>query len=59
MGSNSSAIQANCRLKDGNAVRIVLPSDYRDAMVAMQEKLVNVEIRDLLVCITPRLTPQL
>ena len=46
MGSNSGAIQAICRLKDGNAERTVLPSDYRDAMVAMQDKLVNVEIRD-------------
>lgn len=46
MGSNSGAIQAICRLQDGNAVRTVLPSDYRDAMVAMQDKLVNVEIRD-------------
>ena len=47
MGSNSGAIQAICRLKDGNAVRTVLPSDYRDAMVAMQDKLlVNVEIKD-------------
>lgn len=46
MGSNSGAIQAICRLKDGRAMRTVLPSDYRDAMVAMQDKLVNVEIRD-------------
>ena len=46
MGGNSGAIQAICRLKDGNAVRTVLPSDYRDALVAMQDKLVNVEIRD-------------
>src|SRR5437879_5006108 len=46
MGSNSGAIQAICRLKDGNAERTVLPPDYRDAMVAMQEKLVNVEIRE-------------
>lgn len=46
MGSNSGATQAICRLKDGNAVRTVLPSDYRDAMLAMQDKLVNVEIRD-------------
>ena len=46
MGSNSGAIQAICRLKDGNAVRTVLPPDYRDAIVAMQDKLVNVEIRD-------------
>ena len=46
MGSNSGAIQATCRLKDGNTERTVLPSDYRDAIVAMQEKLVSVEIRD-------------
>ena len=46
MGSNAGAIQAICRLKDGHAVRTVLPSDYRDAMVAMQDELVNVEIRD-------------
>lgn len=46
MGSNSGAIQAICRLKDGNAERTVLPSDYRDAMVAMRDKLVNVEIRE-------------
>jgi cell division protease FtsH len=41
--------QANpviCRLKDGNNVRTVLPSDYRDAIAAMQNKLVNIEIQD-------------
>jgi ATP-dependent Zn protease len=46
MGGNSGAIQAICRLKNGNAERTVLPSDYRDAMMAMQDKLVDVEIRD-------------
>ena len=46
MGGNSGATQAICRLKDGNPVRTVLPSDYRDALVEMQDKLVNVEIRD-------------
>ena len=46
IGGNSSATQATCRLKDGNTVRTVLPSDYRDAMVAMQDKLVNIEIQD-------------
>jgi ATP-dependent Zn protease len=46
MGSNSGAIRAICRLKDGNAEQTVLPSDYRDAMAAMQDKLVNIEIRD-------------
>jgi len=46
MGSNSGAVHATCRLKDGNALQTVLPSDYKDAMAAMQDKLVNVEIRD-------------
>ena len=46
MGSNSGAIRAICQLKDGNVEQTVLPSDYRDAMAAMQDKLVNIEIRD-------------
>lgn len=46
MGGDSGAVRAICRLKDSNAERTVLPSDYRDAMAAMQEKLVNIEIRD-------------
>src|SRR5690348_6262535 len=46
IGSNSGAVEATCRLKDGKTVRTVLPSDYRDALVAMQDKLVNIEIRD-------------
>ena len=46
IGSNSGANDATCRLKDGSITRTVLPSDYRDAMIAMQDKLVNVEIRD-------------
>jgi ATP-dependent Zn protease len=46
MSSNSGAVPAVCRLKSGESVRTVLPPDYRDAMAAMQEKLVNVEIRD-------------
>lgn len=37
---------AACRLKDGTTARTVLPSDYRDALVAMQDKLVNIEIQD-------------
>jgi hypothetical protein len=44
--SNSGAVEATCRLKDGKTVRAVLPSDYRDALVAMQDKLVNIEIRN-------------
>ena len=46
MGSNSGAVEAICRVKDGNAARTVLPSDYRDAMAAMLAQTVNVEIRD-------------
>ena len=46
MGSNSGAVQAICRLKDGNTVRTVLPRDYRDALIAMRETLVDIEIRD-------------
>jgi ATP-dependent Zn protease len=46
IGGNSGATQATCRLRDGNTVRTVLPSDYRDVMVAMQDKLVNIEIQD-------------
>jgi ATP-dependent Zn protease len=44
--SNSSATQAICRLNDGNTAGTVLPSDYRDALMAMQDKLVDIEIRD-------------
>jgi cell division protease FtsH len=42
----SGANPAICRLKDGNNLRTVLPSDYRDALAAMQDKLVNIEIQD-------------
>lgn len=45
-GSNSGAIQATCRLKDGDTARTVLPPDYTAALAAMQDKLVNVEIQD-------------
>lgn len=46
LGTNSGAVPAICRLTDGSSVRTVLPSDYRDDLRAMQEKLVNIEIRD-------------
>jgi cell division protease FtsH len=46
VGSNSGATEATCHSKDGNTVHTVLPSDYRDALVAMQDKLVNIEIQD-------------
>ena len=46
IGSNSGSTEATCHLKDSSTVGTVLPSDYRDAMVAMQDKLVNIEIKD-------------
>jgi len=46
MSSNFGAYPAVCRLKDGSAVRTVLPAAYGDALRAMQEKRVSVEIRD-------------
>jgi len=46
ISSNSGAAQATCRLKGGDTVRTVLPADYRDAMAAMQDKRVDVEIED-------------
>src|SRR6266851_3928024 len=45
VAGSSGAAQVTCRLKDGAAVRTVLPSDYRDAMAAMQDKLVNIKYR--------------
>jgi cell division protease FtsH len=33
-------------LKDGSHVNSVLPWDYRDALAAMQQKMVNIEIQD-------------
>jgi cell division protease FtsH len=33
-------------LKDGSRVDSVLPQDYRDALDAMQQKMVDIEIRD-------------
>ena len=46
MASNSGASRADYHLKDGNISQTVLPPDYRDAMAAMQDKLVNIEIQD-------------
>lgn len=45
-GSNSGASEALCQLKDGKMFRTVLPPDYRDVLKQMQDKAVNVEIRD-------------
>jgi hypothetical protein len=43
--SKSGATRATCRLRDGKTVQTVLPSDYRVALAAMQDKLVNIEIQ--------------
>jgi hypothetical protein len=60
LGTNSGAVTAICRLADGGTVRTVLPADYRDALHALQNKQVNIEIRDssteplrLLINMTP------
>jgi hypothetical protein len=60
LGTNSGAVTAICRLADGGTVRTVLPADYRDALHALQDKQVNIEIRDssteplrLLINMTP------
>jgi ATP-dependent Zn protease len=45
-GSNTGAVQVTGRLKDGSSMRTVLPADYRDALAAMQERRVEIEIRD-------------
>ena len=44
--SKSRASRATGRLKDGGIMQSVLPADYRDAIAAMQDKLVDIEIRD-------------
>ncbi len=46
MTGNSGPIHAVCRLKDGNTVRTILPYDYRDALLTMQDHRVDVEIED-------------
>jgi ATP-dependent Zn protease len=43
---NTGAAQATLELKDGKTARTVLPSDYKDALRAMQDKQVGIEIRD-------------
>jgi ATP-dependent Zn protease len=45
IGSTSGTTDVTFQLKDGEAARTVLPSEYKDALRAMQEKLVNIEIR--------------
>lgn len=45
IASSSSASQATYILKGGEERRTVLPSHYRDALAAMQESHVEIEIR--------------
>jgi cell division protease FtsH len=42
----SVASQTDGLLKNGATVRTVLPADYRDALAAMLQKLVNIEIQE-------------
>lgn len=44
--SGTSANRASYRLKDGRTERTVLPANYKDAMTAMEDAGVNVEIED-------------
>lgn len=45
--AGASASPAAARLKDGQTVHTVLPRDYREALAAMLDKQVSVEIRDV------------
>ena len=51
----SGASPASYLLKDGRAERTVLPANYKDAMAAMRDARVNVEIEDSSVGWTPML----
>lgn len=42
----TGAAHATLELKDGKTARTVLPSDYKAALRAMQDKQVGIEIRD-------------
>jgi ATP-dependent Zn protease len=44
--ADSGANPVEYHLKNGARLQSVLPSDYREAMDAMQQKLVNIEIAD-------------
>jgi len=45
IGSDSAAPRATGSLKDGRIVHTVLPSPYRDALLAMQDQRVDIEIQ--------------
>src|SRR6201986_4729574 len=46
VAARSGADQIDYTLKNGKRVKTVVPSDDREALAAMRDKLVNVEIRD-------------
>lgn len=46
VASRSGADQIDYTLKNGKQVKTIVPSDDREALAAMRDKLVNVEIRD-------------
>lgn len=46
VADHGAANPVTYRLKDGALMRAVLPPDYRDALEAMQQKMVDIEIRD-------------
>lgn len=46
IASAGSAAEATYQRKDGATVRTVLPADYRDALAILQDKPVNIEIRE-------------
>jgi cell division protease FtsH len=46
VADHSGANPVTYSLKDGSQARTVVPSDYRAALEAMQQKMVNIEIRD-------------
>ena len=46
LASQSGANEIDYSLKSGGQVRSMLPSDYRQALALMQDKTVNIEIRD-------------
>lgn len=46
VATQSGANQVTYSLKDGSLVDSVLPQDYRDVLEAMQQKMVDIEIRD-------------
>jgi ATP-dependent Zn protease len=46
LAAQAGANQVIYSLKDGSQVNSVLPSDYRDAPEAMQQRMVDIEIRD-------------